>query len=65
MAITVAAIDAIRAQLATIPPKDETAREVSRQDAMARMSTEVWPCGRVNQTMPLTSTSTARVAANN
>jgi hypothetical protein len=37
MAITVAAIDAI----ATIPQKDETARELTRQEAIARMSTEV------------------------
>jgi hypothetical protein len=49
MAITVAAIDAIRAHLATIPQKDETARELTRQDAIARMSAEIWPCGRINQ----------------
>jgi hypothetical protein len=41
MAITVAAIDAIRTHLATIPQKDETARELTRQEAIARMSTEV------------------------
>jgi hypothetical protein len=31
MAITVAAIEAIRAHLGTIPQKDETARELTRQ----------------------------------
>ena len=41
MAMTVAAIDAIRTHLATIPQKDETARELTRQEAIARMSTEV------------------------
>jgi hypothetical protein len=41
MAMTVAAIDAIRTHLATIPQKDETALELTRQEAIARMSTEV------------------------
>ena len=49
MAITIAAIDAIRRHLATILQKDETARELTRRDAIARMSAEVWPCGRINQ----------------
>jgi hypothetical protein len=49
MAITVVAIDAIRAHLATIPQKDETARELTRQDAIPGMSAEIWPCGRINQ----------------
>ena len=41
MAITVSAIDAIRTHLATIPQKDDTARELTRQEAIVRMSTEV------------------------
>jgi hypothetical protein len=36
MAITVAAIDAIRAHLATIPQKDDTTSELTRQDAIAQ-----------------------------
>jgi hypothetical protein len=36
MALTVAAIDAIPAHLATIPQKDDTPRELTRQDATAQ-----------------------------
>jgi hypothetical protein len=41
MAITVAAIDAIRTELAAIPQKDDAAREINREEAITRMSTEV------------------------
>ena len=41
MALTVAVVDAIRADLAALPPKDESAREVSRLEAIARMRGEV------------------------
>jgi hypothetical protein len=49
MAITVAAIDAIRTHRATLPQKDDTARELTRQEAIVRMSTVIWPRGRVDQ----------------
>ena len=41
MALTVAVVDAIRADLAALPPKDESAREVSRLEAIVRMRGEV------------------------
>ena len=41
MAITVAEIDAIRTKLAAIPQKDDAARELNREEAIARMSAEV------------------------
>ena len=41
MALTVAVVDAIRADLAAVPPKDESAREVTRLEAIARMRGEV------------------------
>jgi hypothetical protein len=41
MAMTVGAIDAIRTHLSTIPQKNDTARELTRQEAIARMSSEV------------------------
>jgi hypothetical protein len=41
MAITVAEIDAIRTELSAIPQKDDAARELNREDAIARMSAEV------------------------
>jgi hypothetical protein len=41
MALTVAGVDAIRADLAALPPKDESAREVSRLEAIVRMRGEV------------------------
>lgn len=41
MAITVAAIDAICAELAAIPQKDASARELSRDEAIARMAAAV------------------------
>jgi hypothetical protein len=49
MAITVAAIGAIGAHLATIPQKDDTARELTRQETLPRTSAEIWSCGWVNQ----------------
>jgi hypothetical protein len=49
MAITVAATDAIPRNLATILQKGETARVLIRQVAIARLSADVWPCGRINQ----------------
>ena len=39
--MTVAIVDAIRADLAAVPPKDESAREVTRLEAIARMRGEV------------------------
>jgi hypothetical protein len=36
-----AAVDAIRAKLATVPAKDDSAREVTRQEAIARMADEI------------------------
>ena len=41
MAITVAAIDAICAELAAIPKKDDSARELNREKAIARMAAAV------------------------
>lgn len=41
MALTVAAIDAIRARLAAIPAKNDGARELTRQEAVARMADEI------------------------
>ena len=41
MALTVAVVDAIRADLAAVPPKDESAREVTRLEAIARMRGEI------------------------
>ena len=41
MALTVAVVDAIRADLAAVPPKDASAREVTRLEAIARMRGEV------------------------
>lgn len=41
MALTVAVVDAIRADLAAVPPKDASAREVTRLEAIARMRAEV------------------------
>ena len=41
MRLTVAAIEAIRADLAAVPPKDESAREVTRLEAIARVRGEV------------------------
>jgi hypothetical protein len=41
MALTVAAVDAIRAELAAVPPKDASAREVTRLEALTRMRGEV------------------------
>jgi hypothetical protein len=41
MALTVAAVDAIRADLAAVPPKEASAREVTRLEAIARMRGEV------------------------
>jgi hypothetical protein len=41
MALTVGAVDAIRARLAAIPHKDESAREVTRLEALARMRGEI------------------------
>jgi hypothetical protein len=48
MAITVAAIDAVRRHLATVPLKDDTTRELARQETLTRMSAEIWPGGRIN-----------------
>jgi hypothetical protein len=42
MALTVAAVDAIRSDLAAIPAKDESAREVTRLEAIARMRGEIF-----------------------
>lgn len=41
MALTVAVVDAIRADLAAVPPKDASAREVTRLEAIARMRGEI------------------------
>lgn len=41
MALTVAAVDAIRAKLAIVPAKDDGARELTRQEAIARMADEI------------------------
>ena len=41
MGLTVAVVDAIRADLAALPAKDESAREVSRLEAIVRMRGEV------------------------
>ena len=41
MTLTVAVVDAIRADLAAVPPKDERAREVTRLEAISRMRGEV------------------------
>jgi len=41
MALTVAVVDAIRADLAAVPPKDPSAREVTRLEAISRMRGEV------------------------
>ena len=41
MALTVAVVDAIRADLAAVPAKDESAREVTRLEAIARMRGEI------------------------
>lgn len=41
MALTVAAVDAIRAKLATVPAKDDGARELTRPEAIARMADEI------------------------
>ncbi len=41
MTLTVAVVDAIRADLTAVPPKDESAREVTRLEAIARMRGEV------------------------
>ena len=41
MALTVAAVDAIRARLAALPPKDASAREVTRVEAVTRMRGEI------------------------
>ena len=41
MALTVAVVDAIRADLAALPAKDESAREVSRLEAIVLMRGEV------------------------
>jgi hypothetical protein len=41
MAITIAAIDAICAELAAIPKKDDSARELNREEAIARMAAAV------------------------
>ena len=41
MGLTVAAVDAIRAKLATVPAKDDGARELTRQEAIARMADEI------------------------
>src|SRR6266446_10866339 len=41
MALTVAAIDAIRGELAAIPKKDDSARELNREEAISRMSADV------------------------
>jgi hypothetical protein len=41
MALTVGVVDAIRARLAAIPRKDESARDVSRLEALARMRSEI------------------------
>jgi hypothetical protein len=42
MPLTVGAVDAIRARLETIPKKDETARQVTRLEAVARMKREIF-----------------------
>jgi hypothetical protein len=63
--ITVVAIDAIRRHLATIPEKDGTARDLTRQEAIARMSTEIWPCGRITQDHDRHGYIDARVAVRN
>jgi hypothetical protein len=41
MALTVAAVDAIRARLAAVGPKDASAREVTRVEAVTRMRGEI------------------------
>ena len=41
MTLTVAVVDAIRADLAAVPPKDASAREVTRLEAISRMRGEV------------------------
>jgi hypothetical protein len=41
MAMTVAAVDALRIRLAAIPPKDESVREVTRVEAVMRMRGEI------------------------
>lgn len=41
MGLTVAAVDAIRAKLAILPAKDDGARELTRQEAIARMTDEI------------------------
>jgi hypothetical protein len=41
MALTVAAVDAIRAKLAAVPAKDDSARELTRPEAIARMADEI------------------------
>ncbi len=41
MTLTVAVVDAIRADLAAVPPKDESAREVTRLEAISLMRGEI------------------------
>jgi hypothetical protein len=41
MALTVAVVDAIRADLAAVPAKDESARELTRVEAVTRMRGEI------------------------
>ena len=41
MALTVAAVDAIRARLAAVPAKEASAREVTRVEAVTRMRGEI------------------------
>lgn len=41
MALTVASVDAIRERLAAIPAKDDSARELTRQEALTRMADEI------------------------
>jgi hypothetical protein len=41
MALTIAAVDAIRARLAAVPAKEASAREVTRVEAVTRMRGEI------------------------
>ena len=41
MALTVATVEAIRARLAAIPAKDDSARELTRQEAITRLADEI------------------------
>jgi hypothetical protein len=52
MTLTVAIVDAIRADLAAVPPKDASAREVTRLEAISRMRGEVMALRERGYTWP-------------